>query len=323
MSAGNRYGRAIKAHHKRSGRWRGRSRRHGAAQQGAKADMARSIQFRLVLTLGGALALAACDGAQLPAFLQSDGDGAQTAANTTSRTVERDIEAPEVFQVTDKGLWDGRPSLGGVWVAHPDVKDPERVIIRNESNDKFVIGVVYRPERQAPGPKFQVSSDAAAALDMLAGQPANLKVTALKREEVPVDGGETAPAGSLAAAPAVAATTLEDPIKAATAALDAAEGTAAAAPASAAAAPAASAKPSSSLSKPYVQIGIFSVQSNANNTAEALRQAGMVPTVKPGTLNAKKFWRVIVGPATTANDRAALLKKIKGLGFTDAYFVTN
>jgi hypothetical protein len=32
---------------------------------------------------------------------------------------ERDVEAPEVFDVTDAGLWDGRPSLGGVWVAHP------------------------------------------------------------------------------------------------------------------------------------------------------------------------------------------------------------
>ena len=26
------------------------------------------------------------------------------------------------FSQSDKGLWDGRPSLGGVWVAHPDVK---------------------------------------------------------------------------------------------------------------------------------------------------------------------------------------------------------
>ena len=42
--------------------------------------------------------------------------------------VERDVEAPGVFQVTEAGLWDGRPSLGGVWVAHPDVTEPERVI---------------------------------------------------------------------------------------------------------------------------------------------------------------------------------------------------
>ncbi|MEZ5722844.1 MAG: hypothetical protein R3D59_15485 [Paracoccaceae bacterium] len=82
-----------------------------------------------------------------------------------------DVEAPEVFQVADSGLWMGS-SLGGVWVAHPSVTDPERVIIRNTSNGQFVIGVVYRPERVTPGPKFAVSPDAAAALEMLAGQPA-------------------------------------------------------------------------------------------------------------------------------------------------------
>jgi peptidoglycan lytic transglycosylase len=285
-----------------------------------------SMQFRMALVLGGALALAGCDEGQMPSFLQSGGSSStDTAANTTTRTVERDVEAPEVFQVTDKGLWDGRPSLGGVWVAHADVQDPERVIIRNEDNNKFVIGVIYRPERQTPGPAFQVSSDAADALGMLAGQPATLKVTVLRREEVPVAGPDETeadadiPAGTLAAAPAVAATSLDAPIAAAAAALDAAEG----APAVSAAAPAASRNAAAGLDKPFIQIGIFSVKTNAENTAQSLRQAGMVPTVKPGKMNGKDFWRVIVGPATTSADRTALLKKIKELGFNDAYFVTN
>lgn len=317
---------AIKAQHKRLGRCRADPAARGTVEQGAKADiMARGFQFRLALALGGVLALAACDGTQLPSFLQNSGTGEATTANATSRTVEREVEAPEIFQATDTGLWDGRPSLGGVWVAHPDVKDPERVIINNETNGKFVIGVIYRPERQQPGPKFQVSSDAAEALDMLAGQPAELKVTALKREEVtvggPADSGEDAPTGALASAPAVSATTLDDPIAAAAAALDAAEGPAAvSAPAAPAAAPSA---PASSLDKPFIQIGIFSVQGNANNTAEALRRAGMVPTIKPGTMNNKNFWRVIVGPATSSAERSTLLSKIKELGFTDAYYVTN
>ncbi|HHC29308.1 MAG TPA: SPOR domain-containing protein, partial [Rhodobacterales bacterium] len=241
-------------------------------------------------------------------------------------TVERDVEAPEVFQAADRGLWDGRPSLGGVWVAHPDVTDPERAMIRNESNGKFVIGVIYRPERQTPGPAFQVSSAAAEALGMIAGQPANLKVTALRREEVPVGGDEkNAPTGTLGAAPAVAATSLDDPIAAAAAALDAAEapGGAAAVPAAAAQPAVASAKPTPGLSKPFIQIGIFSVKANATNTAESLRRAGMVPTIKEGKMNGKNFWRVVVGPAASSAERAAILKKIKGLGFTDAYFVTN
>ena len=286
--------------------------------EGAKADMARGPGFRLILILAGVLALSACEDGQMPSFLRGSG-GEGAAANASSRTVERDREAPEVFQITENGLWDGRPSLGGVWVAHPDAKDPERVIIRNESNGKFVVGVLYRPERQTPGPRFQASSDAAQALDMLAGQPAKLNVTALRREEVPVE-TPAAPAedGALAAAPAVTATSL-DPIAAASAALDATEaGTPPPTVTPAAAAPSAG-----GLAKPFIQIGIFSVEANAKNTAEALRQAGMVPTIKPGKINGKDFWRVIVGPSPTSAERAALLKKIKGLGFNDAYFVTN
>ncbi|RME15739.1 MAG: SPOR domain-containing protein [Alphaproteobacteria bacterium] len=287
--------------------------------------MARGIPFGFVFALGGALALTGCDQVQMPAFLQPSAKDGAVAANATSRTVERDVEAPEVFQVTDKGLWDGRPSLGGVWVAHKDVTDPERVIIRNQDNGKFVIGVIYRPERETPGPAFQVSSDAAEALGMLAGKPAMLNVTALRREAVPEPsdaagtGDGAAPAATAAASPAVATAPLDDPIAAAAAALDAAE----AAPAVSGAPEAASRSPGAGLEKPYIQIGIFSVQSNANNTAEAMRQAGIVPTIKPGTMSGKKFWRVVVGPTTSVSERAALLRKIKELGFTDAYFVTN
>ena len=80
---------------------------------------------------------------------------------------------------------------------------------------------------------------------------------------------------------------------------------------------------SSSLEKPFIQIGIFSVEQNANNTATAMRQAGMVPTVKEQSSQGKTFWRVIVGPAANKSERSVLLKKIKGIGFDDAYPVTN
>lgn len=106
-------------------------------------------------------------------------------AATSTRLVERDVEAPDVFQATDKALWDGRPSLGGVWVASPDAIDPERVIIRNPANGKFVIGALFRRERLNPGPALQISSDAAAALGLLAGQPGTISVIALRREEAP------------------------------------------------------------------------------------------------------------------------------------------
>ena len=87
-----------------------------------------------------------------------------------------------------------------------------------------------------------------------------------------------------------------------------------------AAAPAAAA---SSLTKPYIQVGIFSVEANAQGVANRLRSAGMVPTVLEQESRGRKFWRVIVGPMRTAAERAGLLQTTKGLGFADAYFVTN
>ncbi len=270
----------------------------------------------IAIALLSTVALTACQDGQGPSFLQPKDKADEFVDGDPSRSVklvERDTEAPDVFQVTESGLWDGRPSLGGVWVAHPDVKDPERVIIRNEKNGKFVIGALFRRERANPGPRLQVSSDAAATLGMLAGQPSKLNVTALRREAV----AENQPAPDAAlqvdaptATGDISQTSL-DPANTAT-------------PPAAAAAPKPSApKPASGLSKPYIQLGIFSVEQNANNTAEAMRVAGMVPTVKKSNSSGKPFWRVLVGPAQTSAERSALLKKIKASGFADAYAVSN
>ncbi len=282
-----------------------------------------SSGIRAAALLGGMLLLGACADANLPGFLQGNKDGGTPVAqDSATRLVERDVEAPEVFQKTESGLWDGRPSLGGVWIAYPEVSDPERVIIRNEDSGKFVIGALFRRERDVPGPRFQVSSDAAAALGMLAGQPARLSVTALRREEV---GGQAAPGGEALPAPAaISETSLDDPIAAAAAALDMAEGIAEAPPVAATLATMPTpANASGALSKPFIQIGIFSVEQNAKNTLAAMRGAGMTASIIPGTSSGKRFWRVVVGPAATSAERAALLKKIKALGFSDAYFVTN
>jgi len=133
------------------------------------------------------IALAACDENGEFSFQPNDSTSTTAAPSTASRSaqlVERDVEAPDAFQVTEAGLWDGRPSLGGIWVAHPDVNEPERVIIRNQANGASVVGALFRRERENPGPPFQVSSDAAVELEMLAGAPTQLEVTALRREEV-------------------------------------------------------------------------------------------------------------------------------------------
>ena len=279
-----------------------------------------------MLLCASVLALAGCDEngkLNLP-FPQSDGPAAAASAPASGKTVERDVEAPEVFSATDQGLWDGRPSLGGVWVAHPDVTEPERVIIRNEANGKFVIGALFRRERELPGPKLQISSDAAAALSILAGAPTPLNVTALRREETPVE-EPPAPVEETDAveAPAEVTETTLDPIAAAGAAIEAAPNPTEAAAAAPAPKPAAPARPASGLAKPFVQVGIFSVKGNADRVAKQMRSAGIVPTVKKGETNGKPFWRVVVGPANTKSELSQLLKAIKAEGFSDAYAVTN
>ncbi len=363
-----------------------------------------------------ALALAGCEeGTGLGSSRPETAATAAADRPAATRLVERDVEAPEVFQQSEAGLWDGRPSLGGVWVAHPDVTDPERVLIRNRANGQTVIGALFRRERDGPGPRFQVSSDAATALDMLAGAPVGLDVTALRRKEAPAPAAE--PASAAEPAPAEEATPSElaatepaesgsrDPMESAAAAIDRAEAAqsaqasaaaesvdapVAAAPVAAApvaSAPVASApetavdaarpsrerrglfgglfrrRPAEPLSAiagasataasagtvvaqeissdapapqpasarafrsaanpdgAYIQVGMYSVEANAERTAALMRRNGIVPRIFEQEAGGNSFWRVAVGPATTRGERSALLRKVKGLGFDDAYAV--
>jgi len=341
--------------------------------------------------------VSACSDGQTLGFLEPKADRASVETSDTSGSAaatgeERDVEAPEVFAAQEAGLWDGRPSLGGVWIAHPDVGDPERVVIRNNANNKEVIGALFRREREIPGPRLQASSDAASALGMLAGAPVELSVVALRREVVaPAPAPEEPSEPEAAAVPEpseVAETTLDPITDGAAAAIAASEDTSvedtdtsdvasaaetvteegetptarparagflaalfagnrnkdvgaplsalkpeeerlASAPATVAndatpppAAPRATPR-ASRLDKPFLQIGIFSVEQNAQRAADMMRQAGMVPTIHAQNSNGKAFWRVVVGPAQTKSERSALLKQIKGVGFSDAYAVTN
>lgn len=280
---------------------------------------------RLSLVLIPFIALAGCvdEGEGLFSSRDADADGPTPIGAT--RLVERDVEAPEIFEETAEGLWDGRPSLGGVWVAHPDVTDPERVIIRNDENGRFVIGALFRRERDNPGPDLQLSSDAAAAIGVLAGDPTMLNVTALRREEV----AETADAAPDAMAPGA----LDDlaasaaPGEITSTPLDGADTTIAAAAAAIEAAdaapiPTATRTPSAGAPEAaFIQIGIFSVQENATNTGQALRSVGLEPTIYDQETNGRQFWRVVVGPADSTSTRASILESVQGLGFDDAFFV--
>lgn len=317
--------------------------------------MAGTAVQRVVLLMTTAVFLAGCQGGNSP-FAKKDkpaaavtaeplADGAAAAdagaapavpGKKSVKLVDRDVEAPEVFSVTDMALWDGRPSLGGVWVASPDAVDPERVILRNPANGKFVIGALFRRERDNPGPALQISSDAAEALGLLAGQPSKVSVTALRREEAPA----TAPDATkpiLDQAETVATETLDPVAAGAAAAIDTAEakgkgkkdkkskttggpeapvvastlenpGAAAAPAAKAPAAPTPVAQ-----GKGVIQIGIFSVEANAKRAVDTLSKAGIAATVHEEKSQGKTFWSV------TAKGGAEALAKAKAAGFSDAY----
>ena len=155
---------------------------------------------------------------------------------------------------------------------------------------------------------------------MLAGAPSTLSVVALRREMVPV--AQPEPVVELTAATDIETTPL-DPIAGAAAAIDAAEAAKAAPPA-----PTTTPKPlpspsASPLEKPFIQIGIFSIQGNALKTADLLRADGIIPTVLEQSSQGRTFWRIIVGPAMTSDERSALMAKVKELGFAEDYYVTN
>lgn len=180
-----------------------------------------SARFAAIV-LASALSLTACEDFEgLSGADETDAQAVVQLGPDGARTEVRDVERPDIFSTSENGLWDGRPSLGGIWVAHPDVTDPERARITNTSNGKTIEGALFRRERANPGPRIQVSSDAATALGLLAGQPTELKIVAVRREEIELEpeplpiadeAGDTTPAdteeaeaGSAVAATAVAA----------------------------------------------------------------------------------------------------------------------
>ncbi|MCG3266585.1 SPOR domain-containing protein [Yoonia sp. I 8.24] len=287
------------------------------------------------IALVAVLGLAACEEGGGDMFAPRAESAAQTGPTQMVQT-DRDVERPDIFDVTDRGLWDGRPSLGGIWVAHPDVQDPERVIIRNTENGQSVVGALFRRERENPGPLLQVSSDAATELGLLAGAPTELSVIVLRREEIEVpaevveDPQDNAVVASLAAPVTVAATALDD-VPAVDVDVSAADGadTPAVDPIAGAAAAIAAVEAAEATDEveapaavggataPLAQIGVFSVEGNANNAAQAIRGAGIPSSVEPQDAGGRTVWRVVAGPVSDD----ATLAQLKSLGFVDAFIV--
>ncbi|MGI9389628.1 MAG: SPOR domain-containing protein [Boseongicola sp.] len=347
---------------------------------------ARSLVFLTAMIA----ALSGCEEGQFLAPSSTDGDEItdETTVVPEARVEIQEIDRPDIFSTQEMALWDGRPSLGGIWVAHPDADSPERVRIENTSSGQTITGALFRRERANPGPRIQLSSDAAAALDVLAGQPTELSIVVIRQEEVVIEAAplpvdetaeaavaettedgssntttavvagtaaaaaaspperpgfwqrfrqslrnepETAGANTPEVAPATAADAsvpeveIEplDPLAAAAAAIDEVEenteSSAQPAPESVSTAPVVP----TGLKNPFVQVGLFSVEANATAAAANLRQGGIVPTIAEGANDDRRFWRVIVGPMTSATDQAEVLGQVRALGYSDAFLTPN
>lgn len=279
----------------------------------------RSIR-NLATATAGIILLTGCAEGSNP-FSRDPAADTSVATQKSVRLIDRDVEAPSVFQARDEALWDGRPSLGGVWVASPDAVDPERVIMRNPANGKFVIGALFKRERDNPGPSLQISSDAAAALGLLAGQPAKIDVTALRREEAKanldakqplLDTAETVNAETKAnnAAP-VATETLATQPKQGQPKQVQPEAPSISATMQTQDTPVISAGQAGRL----IQIGLFSIEENANRAVATLKAVGITASISASTSKGKPLWSV------TARGDGASLAKAKAAGFKDAYFL--
>lgn len=317
-----------------------------------KMQWQRTMKSNFILVgLMGTIGLAGCENMpsmpKLPSMFKGSTGGTSIPGvidgkAATLRIEERDVEAPDVFELTEQAIWDGRPSFGGVWAAVPGNIQPERVRLENVESGLSTVGALFKREAANPGPSIELSSDAAAALGVIPGQPARIKIVALRREAV-----DTTPAINPAATPGVIATTSLDPVAGTapepkpaeigvetlgvesqgvdTTVIGAAIATAADSTATAVTQRPAEPRPQPpALSKAYVQVGTFASQANAAALVDILSRDGVDAAVRSDTMNnGKVLYRVVAGPSANIEDRAALLARLIGLGFNDAFVVSN
>ncbi|MBC7157135.1 MAG: SPOR domain-containing protein, partial [Rhodobacteraceae bacterium] len=162
----------------------------------------------------------------------------------------------------------------------------------------------------------EVAEEAPAATEIAAATPATPPADAAAATPDTEAIAEAPPAAPADPGPAVRP--VDDVATVVTSALDAAEADAATPAPQPAAAPR-----GFGADRPFLQIGLFSVEANAGRAADMLRASGIVPSTLKEDYQGKVFWRVVVGPITGRAERAALLDRARGVGFADAYFVAN
>ena len=203
----------------------------------------------------------------------------KSAQNTVNVNLD---EKPEILDISASVIWDGDQTLGGNWVSHPDVTSPERVLIKNISNGKSIVGAVFQHTKRMKTGSALISSDAAKALGIAQNEKTKVQIVAVRVPE------GTGPTKIVAETNTAKSTPLE-----------------------------------TKLSKPFIQVGIFGVQNNANKTRDRMLNLNVPVNIYSFQIKEKPYWRVVAGPASTLDSRKNMLKDIKSAGFPDAYYVSN
>ena len=102
-------------------------------------------------------------------------------SNSANKTGNVNLdEKPEILNVSSAVIWDGDQTLGGIWVSHPDVETPERVLIKNISNGKSVVGAVFQQTKKMNPGSAIISSDAAKELNIVENEQTKVQITAVR-----------------------------------------------------------------------------------------------------------------------------------------------
>lgn len=268
-------------------------------------------------------------------------------STATQKTLSGEVERADIFSETGNAIWDGRPTLGGQWVASVSTKDLERVRITRTDTGQSVEGALFRIEPGTPGPDLMLSSDAARALGIVAGSPTPISVVALR---------DAAPAPVPAAEEPVVLTEDASQAEIETTALEPQRSDDAEAPAAAPApAPAAATSNDSSLApqstsipaarnaqsssggpkdpsvgtaaaptqevtkKPVLEIATFKTEQEADIALAKLASQGLVARKTTRRVLFSKQWIVFLGPFENSAELVEARKAASAAGFTEAF----
>ena len=105
---------------------------------------------------------------------------AKSTTNTANLSLD---EKPEILDISASVIWDGEQTLGGNWISHPNVDSPERVLIKNISNGRSIVGAIFQQTKKMETETAVISSDAARALGISKNNQTKVQIIAVRVAE--------------------------------------------------------------------------------------------------------------------------------------------